>query len=237
MTRRLLIAAVAAAAFASCYAGLAVIEGDLLDWRIRRVQESEKAPGWIKMHRREDLYFAFGGTAEQAIWALRAWCEPTVITALCGALLALEAGRRRLTHPARLLLALALAFGAAHAVKSGVARLRPIAADAHGAGPPWPGSWFPDPEQTTRYERASFPSSHAAAAMAVSCILFRLYPRLGWVVIPYGLGAAATRFLTLSHWPTDILVGAVLGWAAGEIVTAAAARIETGNPPPPPGDL
>jgi membrane-associated phospholipid phosphatase len=185
----------------------------MLAWRRGLLAANPKTPPWVAQLQPENLYFAFGGEGEGVIWALRAWCEATCVTAVCVAVLLLETGRRRLVVPAALLLSLGLGVGAAQALKPLVPRTRPI---AFAGTDPWPASWGAV-EGQTRYQRVSFPSSHAAAALATSSALIRAYPPLVWLLLPLGLAAASTRFLTLSHWPTDILVGAALGWFGGAV--------------------
>jgi undecaprenyl-diphosphatase len=60
--------------------------------------------------------------------------------------------------------------------------------------------------------RESFPSSHSAAAFALSITLTLLYPHL-WIE----LGALAwmcalLRYVMDAHWPSDVLAGVLLGY-------------------------
>jgi membrane-associated phospholipid phosphatase len=59
----------------------------------------------------------------------------------------------------------------------------------------------------------SMPSSHTAAAVALGVFLSTLYPPLRWlgVAVPAVVGLARVKFG--AHWPTDVVIGAVLGYA------------------------
>lgn len=62
---------------------------------------------------------------------------------------------------------------------------------------------------------ASFPSGHlvVTSAMAVAAIV--AVPRLRWGLVPYVAVIAATRILFGAHFPSDVLVGAVVGVISG----------------------
>jgi membrane-associated phospholipid phosphatase len=57
----------------------------------------------------------------------------------------------------------------------------------------------------------SFPSGHATAVGATCTAIALLAPRLRWVVLPVGLWLGLTRVLTGAHYPSDVIVGLVLG--------------------------
>ncbi len=64
----------------------------------------------------------------------------------------------------------------------------------------------------------SFPSGHAAASFAVAAVLARHFPRAAWVVYGLAAGVAMSRVVRGSHFPTDVLVGAILGFLLGIFV-------------------
>lgn len=65
--------------------------------------------------------------------------------------------------------------------------------------------------------RESFPSSHSASAVAMSAILANQYPQAAatfWVLA--GL-CAILRYVLDAHWPSDVLGGVALGYAAAAV--------------------
>ena len=69
--------------------------------------------------------------------------------------------------------------------------------------------------------RESFPSSHTACAVAVSAVMAHLYPAAAIVFWGLAGSCAFLRYATDSHWASDVLAGAAVGfgcaWAALEI--------------------
>ena len=63
--------------------------------------------------------------------------------------------------------------------------------------------------------RESFPSSHSASAMALSASLALLYPAAAGIFWTLGIVCAILRYLMDAHWPSDVLIGIALGYAAG----------------------
>jgi undecaprenyl-diphosphatase len=58
----------------------------------------------------------------------------------------------------------------------------------------------------------SFPSGHALHAVAFGTLLCAYYPGLGWIVWPFVALVAASRVVLGLHFPSDVVVGAALGW-------------------------
>lgn len=83
---------------------------------------------------------------------------------------------------------------------------------------------FPAP-----YAYASFPSGHASTAFAAAALLALWYPRLAGVFVGLATLVGLSRILLGSHFPSDVLAGALLGGAIALLVHAyvpAARRID-----------
>jgi membrane-associated phospholipid phosphatase len=65
--------------------------------------------------------------------------------------------------------------------------------------------------------RESFPSSHSASAMAYSVVMASAYPRAAVTFYALGLICSVLRYVMDAHWPSDVLGGIALGYAAGLI--------------------
>jgi len=80
------------------------------------------------------------------------------------------------------------------------------------------GEWQVDPTWASGFD--SFPSGHTGASFAVATVLAKRFP----IVAPLCIGIAAfvtlSRVLRGSHFPTDVLMGAVLGALSGSIAAA-----------------
>jgi len=74
----------------------------------------------------------------------------------------------------------------------------------------WEGLQLGNMEHKTQ----SFPSGHSASAFAFATVMIWFYPPLGWLFWVLATGCAASRFLNAVHWPSDCLVGAIIGYAA-----------------------
>jgi len=77
------------------------------------------------------------------------------------------------------------------------------------------------PFSAAKSDGASMPSSHAANWFAATLILFVYYRRSLWIMLPAAILVSASRIYNGSHYPSDVLVGAILdaGYAAAEIWT------------------
>jgi undecaprenyl-diphosphatase len=64
-------------------------------------------------------------------------------------------------------------------------------------------------------DRYSFPSGHTLHAVAFTWLALAAFPELGFVLLPLALAIAASRVVLGLHYPTDVLVGALLGAITG----------------------
>ena len=63
----------------------------------------------------------------------------------------------------------------------------------------------------------SFPSGHAAAAVAVATVLATRFPRVRWPILATAVAIAASRIIRGSHYLTDVAGGAALGCVMGMV--------------------
>jgi membrane-associated phospholipid phosphatase len=72
---------------------------------------------------------------------------------------------------------------------------------------------------TLRHEnfRESFPSSHSAAAVAMSVMLACRYPQAAATFWTLALLCAALRYVLDAHWLSDVFGGIALGYAAAHL--------------------
>jgi undecaprenyl-diphosphatase len=63
----------------------------------------------------------------------------------------------------------------------------------------------------------SFPSGHATSAVAIAAVLAVRFPRGRWIFIGAAAAIAASRIIRGSHFLTDTVGGAALGWLMGTI--------------------
>lgn len=76
----------------------------------------------------------------------------------------------------------------------------------------------------------SFPSDHAALSMALLTGMFLLSPTLGTVATAYAiLVVLLPRIYVGLHWPSDVVVGALVGFAVTVIATRRAVREALGR--------
>ncbi|MBA3651713.1 MAG: phosphatase PAP2 family protein [Chthoniobacterales bacterium] len=68
-------------------------------------------------------------------------------------------------------------------------------------------------------EEQSFPSGHTAGSVAVARALSRHYPAAGAGAGVAALAVGLSRVAKGSHWPLDIVAGAIIGFASEAIAT------------------
>jgi undecaprenyl-diphosphatase len=67
-------------------------------------------------------------------------------------------------------------------------------------------------ECTPSLDEYSFPSGHVLHAVGFSVILCAYFPGLSWILWPFGLLVALSRVVLGLHYPSDVVVGAAMGW-------------------------
>jgi len=119
-------------------------------------------------------------------------------------------------------IAVALAGLANTLAKNVLCRARPSAADA--------GAFFVGfPCFPASYAQASFPSGHTATAFALATVLSLWYPR--WTAAWLALAAVVgwSRVGLGSHFPSDVIAGAVLGSAVVLVLSRLRPRLVKGR--------
>lgn len=66
-------------------------------------------------------------------------------------------------------------------------------------------------------DRYSFPSGHTLHAVLFTMIAISHAPNLAFVLLPFTLLIAASRVVLGLHYPSDVIVGALIGWAIAKI--------------------
>jgi membrane-associated phospholipid phosphatase len=148
--------------------------------------------------------------------------QPPLIAASLGTLaIGLVAGRPDLARGgARMLASHLLATGAKLAVKQGVARTRPGPALDKGEAKFALG-------ESGEHDETSFPSGHTAGAVAVARAASR---EIEGAAAPGAVATAAVAAAQApagNHYLSDVIAGAVIGWASEAVVSAVFDRLET----------
>ncbi len=71
-------------------------------------------------------------------------------------------------------------------------------------------------------DRYSFPSGHTLHAVCFTWQAVAHFPPLAWVLVPLASLIAASRVVLGLHYPSDVIVGAVIGAALGSLGVALA---------------
>lgn len=70
-------------------------------------------------------------------------------------------------------------------------------------------------------DRHSFPSGHTLHAVAFTIIAVAWFPGLAGVLVPLALLIGASRVVLGLHYPSDVVIGALIGWSLAEIALLA----------------
>ncbi len=114
----------------------------------------------------------------------------------------------------------------AHMIKLVVARNRPTTYLNEDLVPNWPESADPSwlgagasVAWNTHYSTQSFPSAHAAIVCGLAIGLSYVFPHGRRLFLAVAFIAAVQRVIFFAHWPSDVAVGAALGFLiAGGLV-------------------
>lgn len=66
-------------------------------------------------------------------------------------------------------------------------------------------------------DRYSFPSGHTLHAVLFTTIAIAYAPGLVFILLPFTLLIAASRVVLGLHYPSDVIVGALLGWMIAKL--------------------
>ena len=114
--------------------------------------------------------------------------------------------------------------------KNTLCRARPSAPDA--------GAFFSHfPCFPAKYAYASFPSGHATTAFATAVLLTLWYPRWAGVWLGLAVLVGLSRVVLGSHFPSDVLVGALLGSAVALAVHTYVPAVRRGETVAPAGPV
>lgn len=99
------------------------------------------------------------------------------------------------------------------------------------AGHSWPDSFlglnFSWPDHN--YKVQSFFSGDAAMAFVVATILAFHFPRFRVIFYVAAVGCACSRFFLRAHWPSDVFLGAVVGYVVGRLVLVFTGDVRTSS--------
>lgn len=70
---------------------------------------------------------------------------------------------------------------------------------------------------TAPLDRYSFPSGHTLHAVLFSVLAITWFPALAPVLVPFAMLIALSRVILGLHYPSDVVVGAIIGWSLAEL--------------------
>lgn len=171
-----------------------------------------------------------GGDLRREWFAWQQYGQGVAIVVIAALIWSLDPARRRRLADLALCVALAQLTSSAGKMLIGRPRPRPQFMDPES----FPGPFGVYPVQRNGdwvlvhgWDRAgganadiwSMPSSHTLFAVMVSVFLSRLYPQAWPIFAALAAAVASARVVFGAHWPTDVVIGAAVGYAIGATVT------------------
>lgn len=156
------------------------------------------------------LQLSFKGDVKRETLFLQQWGQ-SVATPLCAIAIWLLDPRPvdvRLKMAGAVILSVSIAAVACFILKRLLGRVRPNRPDA---------GKFLGPHWRRQSAHQSFPSSHSACAIACSASLAQMYPSGAPLFWGLGITTAVLRYVLDAHWPSDVLAGVALGYAAAQV--------------------
>ena len=95
------------------------------------------------------------------------------------------------------------------------------------ARPDRTGVEVPGPRHVRMPTSTSFPSGHSASAFAFANAVAGQYPLAGFPLRALATAVAYSRVHTGVHYPSDVVIGSIIGAAIGDVMTAVGRRYWT----------
>jgi len=73
---------------------------------------------------------------------------------------------------------------------------------------------------TRALDRYSFPSGHTLHAVSFTILAVHSFPELAWLLVPFATLIAASRVVLGLHYPSDVVIGSIIGSGIAAMVTA-----------------
>lgn len=174
---------------------------------------------------------AIGGDVKRELEFIQQFGAISSLAIIAAAIAALDRPRRRALVPA------GLACGASalcvFLLKSLIGRPRPRLLEPWTFIQPWEtylvAGWAAPRHAWQFWDRGmsvlwSMPSAHTASAFALARVLSHLYPKLAPLVLVIAAVVGLARVVLGAHYPSDVVVGGILGWVIAGSVQAAVER-------------